>query len=208
MGRLLRERGHEPGTPERARAALARVLGMLALTVIVGCLVTEQFEFATTDTLPIATAISPPAFPLTRVPAVSDPSCPNAMRFSVTVIERDPEQEVWVRLVTNGELDINAQPVGPDALGSELRTPDPLCAPKAKLNRSCNHVQMLISNLYNSIRTPPDPAAPDPNVVVLEWTVLGQSGEVPDAKPSDCVAPLMLNDAGNPIFPQPRDGGA
>jgi len=202
MGRLSRVNSSQTGTRERATGKLVLGLGALALAVSAGCLVTEQFEFAANDSLPIAYIISPPSN--TRVPAVSDPACANGMRFDANIVERDRGQDVWWRLAANGQFVTETQRLTSDALGTDVRALR-MCAPNNSLTKPCNHVQLLVTNIFESVQ-PPNPGAPDLNLVVLDWTVLGKSGEVPDAKPSDCVAPLMLDDAGNPVFPV-RDGG-
>jgi len=80
------------------------------------------------------------------------------------------------------------------------------------LNLPCNRVQLIAGHDANDVGPPPIDGVIDPPYSILEWTVLGQSSDNPDALPSDC-SKLYEQDAGTVPLPDgaiavpPADGG-
>jgi hypothetical protein len=222
MSRLLRERRGTEGKVRPARRGLARgpgALGLLATALISGsCLVTNQFEFATPDTPPTVTAISPKGF--THLPRFGDPQCVDirgdALLFKAVVREPDPLQTVWYHLFINGN-DVTNAGLGADQLpaqpNSDLRTIDGLCVLHSLLSRLCNRVQLVVSHDYDDVKFAPIDSDVSGRYNVAQWFVVGKAQQDPTANPSDC-AQLVEGDSGltNPladgsVIGPPADGG-
>ena len=127
-------------------ARLKFALALLCLTVS-ACLVTDKPVFGEPNTPTSVLAKAPRT--LTRAPLFADQLCESAdkrfMAFEVEISDANVSDKLIARLLVNGDYEVE-RPI--PANGQISRGTLRLCARKGELTKTCNHVELVVTNSF------------------------------------------------------------
>jgi len=194
--RVLFEQSTQGATRRTILGALG--LGLLALPVLAGCLVTEQVDYSAPNMPPIVGRVRPEAATWI-LPTPGDTSCgPDQVGFVASVTDYDVNDSLEATLVVNGQ---RITGFGIPITNRENRGEIRLCVLRSTFMRPCSFVEFLVSSGYSAIGEPYGTQIPG-DLGRTDWTVVGAANpNSADATQSDC-GPVIDVDAGS------DDGGA
>jgi hypothetical protein len=156
-------------TPRRALLAL--------VCLAQGCLVTTDVNYSRPNTPPHLGKEDPRDF----AAVVSDCTDRDSMTFLVTVYDADVEDDVFIRVLVDGNED---RTLSTSQTGKPDRDPVPFCVPINALDQECTHVEIIASNTFNDLDSFGTLDMPD--MAHVEWWLVGPTGEYPEVGVQAC----------------------